>query len=105
MPKLTKLGLVNCYCAGLSEDTNPSAEEILLDMIMLRLRLADGLNMSKVAADFGDNSASAIFKAVKKHQEQGFVQHDGEVIRLRDPEGFLFSNDIISDIFAALDSN
>ncbi len=80
-------------------------EDRLLDKVMLRLRLADGLDLRDVEAEFGKKRADLIRKAVEGHELKKTVHYDGCTIRLTDPEGYLFSNDIISDIFAKLDTD
>ena len=79
------------------------ADERLLDMVMLRLRLSDGLDFRVVAEQFGEERVSRIRSALQRHVDKGLVEEGGSCIRLADPEGFLVSNDIISDAFAALD--
>ena len=79
-------------------------EDCLLDKVMLRLRLADGLNLGEVELKFGKKQAELIREAIKPHCKQKTVDFDGNTISLADPQGFLFSNDIISDIFAMLDT-
>jgi len=160
------------------EQAPDSAHEQLLDHVMLRLRLSDGLDLAAVAAQFGPARAAAAAAALAPHvraglaevvggcasderaavcgargggasgqappqaagggaaaqgvahrQAQACAEHEPElwpgsaaagpcqvdghthdarslsacVVRLSDPEGFLVSNDIISDVFAALD--
>ena len=90
-----------------------SAEDRLTDTIMLRLRLADGLDLEALRSDFVDGAdvVDVILEAVAKHSEQGRAMietssADGKTatrIRLTDPEGFLVSNDVISDIFASVE--
>jgi coproporphyrinogen III oxidase-like Fe-S oxidoreductase len=81
----------------------------LLDAVMLQLRLGQGLDLDSVAASHGAAAADAIRRAVRQHEASGLVKlatgpDGGTRCRLTDPEGFLMSNDIISDVFAALDS-
>ncbi len=94
---------------------------------MLRLRTADGLDMASFCAAYGDEAAAAERGAVERHKEAGLSSSGGAgsrrptgcvgVVgepqdrstpsfettryRLSDPDGFLLSNSIISDIFAA----
>ncbi len=84
-----------------------SAAEALLDAVMLQLRLGEGLDLDAVAAGHGAAAAEAIRRAVAQHAKAGRAVLEwgvnGEArCRLADPEGFLTSNDIISDVFAAL---
>ena len=78
--------------------------EELLDMCMLRLRLSDGLDLDMLNLKFGSKATKSIAKALSPHLQEGLVCSNQRIISLKDPEGFLMSNDIISDIFAELDS-
>jgi putative oxygen-independent coproporphyrinogen III oxidase len=118
-----------------------SVEERLTDTIMLRLRLADGLDLRTICRDFvdGDEIGDVIIDSLVEHEQRGHVvfiregneggkiveeekgvtfsggdrrkQQSGDrkgqnkiiEIKLTDPEGFVQSNDVISDIFVALD--
>jgi oxygen-independent coproporphyrinogen-3 oxidase len=118
-----------------------SADDRLLDTIMLRLRLGDGLHLGQLAAGHpqGGEAADRVLAALRPHIARGWVLADsgggsseegssasggsssssgggGSVrtgggsspssvqhVRLADPDGFVISNDIISDCFAAFD--
>lgn len=101
----------------------------MLDTIMLSLRTSDGLDLQRFRDRFGDRAASAVSATLQGHVEHGlvvpFADGAGGVqwrsssdrgssssvtvgavagsVRLRAPEGFLLSNAVISDVFAALD--
>mmetsp|Transcript_19983 Transcript_19983/g.55628 ORF Transcript_19983/g.55628 Transcript_19983/m.55628 type:complete len:480 (+) Transcript_19983:87-1526(+) len=100
-----------------------SQEERMLDTVMLRLRTADGLDMRSFAAEYGADAASRVLAAMESHFQDGLVlaihegrepagpTHPGSMqeqlrsargVRLADPDGFLLSNHVISDVFAAL---
>ena len=95
------------------------ADEQLLDAVMLRLRMSDGLDLDWVSAMFGQSPAEAISKCLQPHCRRGLVRFDHGTtagldrqafkklgrVRLTDPEGFLVSNDIISDVFLALNES
>mmetsp|Transcript_8544 Transcript_8544/g.24527 ORF Transcript_8544/g.24527 Transcript_8544/m.24527 type:complete len:480 (-) Transcript_8544:168-1607(-) len=88
-----------------------SPEEQLLDTIMLRLRLRDGLHLSDVSRRFGSETGSLLAGCLQKYADQGLVQvlperssrvlldHNSSVC-LTDPEGLLLSNEIMADLFA-----
>lgn len=98
-----------CLLAAVAEEES----ERLLDAVMLRLRMSDGLNLDWLAAIFGTSSAEKVLSALKPHIRGCSVLYSSDKhyssskllgnVRLTDPEGFLVSNDIISDIFVALD--
>ena len=78
-----------------------SKEDLLLDSIMLRLRLSEGLHLEGLDEKFGISGVEGrIWEAVQEYVARNLVQvGEGRRIRLTDPEGFLLSNTIISDIF------
>lgn len=82
----------------------PDDEEVLLDMVMLRLRTRDGLELREVQERFGEGPAQVLTKAVEVAVAEGGAEWAGPTrVRLTDPEGLFRSNDIISDLFCALD--
>ena len=131
----------------------------MLDVIMMRLRTAEGLDLREFERSYGSSSARAVASALAPHWREGLVQlcdsspsssrgssdsrnasaqqqesassgalggsrngnseqrrtegvWEGATeeslgcarVRLTDPEGFLVSNDVISDVFAVLPS-
>jgi oxygen-independent coproporphyrinogen-3 oxidase len=82
-------------------------EEYLTDLVMKRLRTSDGLDVTWVAERFGHKIASSIRQGAKLGLELGLAEifHDEErreTLRLKDPDGLLYSNYIISSIFVEL---
>ncbi len=84
---------------------------------MLSLRTADGLDLQLLEGRFGAQARRAAQHALGGFVGQGLVLGVGADgrrlaagqglgaaarVRLSDPEGFLVSNDVISDVFAAL---
>lgn len=109
-------GLIDC-------PVTPPAEAVL-DTLMLGLRLADGLSLSQLAQQYGDATLETILAVLQPYQQRGWVQYLAEGqranrdganpdavlpsragagrIRLSDPDGFLFSNVVLSDLFERL---
>jgi oxygen-independent coproporphyrinogen-3 oxidase len=104
-------GVVDC-------PETPEAE-ILLETLMLGLRLAEGLSLSALTQQFGEKTLEQIWIALQPHYRQGWVEvvgHHQAVIelqnsqrlptvgrlRLSDPQGFLFSNTVLADLFSKL---
>ncbi|GAB4146420.1 MAG: radical SAM family heme chaperone HemW [Cyanobacteria bacterium J069] len=89
--------------AGGSLDCPPTLpKERLLDTLMLGLRLADGLNLDILTAEFGEAAIAPLLPRLQTHIERGWVEAAPPRIRLTDPEGFLFSNVVLSDLFETL---
>lgn len=96
-----------------------SENDLLLETLMLGLRLADGLSLARLRAEFGENIWAEIWQILAPYYCQGWVEvmgREGKVLegawgddlpmdgrlRLSDPEGFLFSNRILADLFSRL---
>lgn len=89
-------------------------EDRLLETIMLRLRLKDGLDMVSLEYEFGQLIKDQVLSAIEKFVAKGFVEKIGlhgqllrpkdpaavVKIRLQDPKGFLIENDVVSEILS-----
>ena len=80
----------------------------ILDVVMLSLRTADGLDLGSLALRFGAAASDRVWAALQPHVESGLVLVAQSAaaprrVRLSDPRGFLLSNDVISSVFAALE--
>lgn len=90
--------------------------EVLLDDLMLGLRLAEGVDMQRLRDRFGDACVIQILQIVQPFERQNWVavlDRQGERIKpddsdrldhavrlcLTDPEGFLFSNVVLTALF------
>ena len=73
---------------------------------MLALRTDVGVDLSALDAAYpggvGEAAATACADAAGE-MPPGWIEMRGDVLRLTDPEGLLFSNDAISTIFARID--
>ncbi len=76
------------------------AQDILLETLMLGLRLAEGLSLAVLVKDFGERNLEKILKCLQPYIDQGWVEIGAERLRLKDPQGFLFSNVVLSKLFA-----
>ena len=87
-------------------------DEYILDTIMTRLRTKDGLDMNWAFNTGGHELLNSISRGAKLGLDLGLAEIvmsntekdeiDKGILRLKDPDGFLFSNNIISEIFAEL---
>ena len=93
---------------GLASMEAESDEEQLLDYVMLRLRIADGIPLHELTDKFGCSAAQTVEKIMlsgdlyNRRYSQEVMIHNQRHLRLTDPEGFLMSNDCIATVFAAL---
>jgi coproporphyrinogen III oxidase-like Fe-S oxidoreductase len=80
-------------------------DDFLMDTVLKRLRTSDGLSLNWVEHRFGQSYVDAILRGCKLGFVFELVRLDREtkILGLVDPEGFLFSNSIISSIFVELE--
>jgi oxygen-independent coproporphyrinogen-3 oxidase len=93
----------------------------MLDVVMLALRTADGLDLARFARQYGEENAARVLRALGRYEADGLVLRTGDGgweagalgargsgerrVRLSDPDGLMLSNDIISSVFASLPSS
>lgn len=85
----------------------------LLDVVMTRLRTSEGLDLDWIAGhdNYDETHVIAILRGFELALDLGLGHRidsrNGRYgcIKLSDPKGFLFSNNIISNIFVALSNN
>ncbi|MBD6616977.1 coproporphyrinogen III oxidase [Komarekiella sp. 'clone 1'] len=87
-------GVIDC------EVTPP--EEVLLETLMLGLRLAEGVSLAMLAEKFGEDKVEEICKCLQPYFDQSWVEVVGGRLRLSDPQGFLFSNVVLAELFEKL---
>ncbi|NET09907.1 MAG: coproporphyrinogen III oxidase [Merismopedia sp. SIO2A8] len=87
-----------------------SHNEQLLDTLMLGLRLAEGLSVQPLVENFGEAIAPTLLDTLEPYVKKGWVclkpkaTDSAELqICLTDPEGFLFSNVILSTLFESME--
>lgn len=91
-----------------AEPATPPMEQ-LLDRLMLGLRLQEGIGGDEVRSLCTPTTWATLHETLKPHVSRGFVGVEGDTwatlqrLRLSDPEGFLFSNVVLSDCFRAIE--
>ena len=81
--------------------------EYLTDVIMKRLRTCDGLDLNWVENRFGRDVLDRIISGSKLGLDLGLAEitNNNQRLRLVDPDGLLYSNYLISNIFVELDGD
>lgn len=110
---------LSAYCAWVAEMSQKKlpandaqaqdAMDEVLEVVMLAMRRADGLDLDALALAYGADAATACLRSVQEHVRNGLVLHGGAqgelgTLRLAVPDGFLVYNAIVVDIFAELES-
>lgn len=102
-PRKTKEYYVWLQAGGIIDCEITSNHDILLETLMLGLRLADGLSLVALSEQFGQAKVEKILGILAAYIQQGWVEVSSESLRLQDPEGFLFSNVVLTQLFADLE--
>ena len=88
--------------------------DVLLETLMLGLRLAEGISVGQLTQQFGTEMVGRVKRCLAPYVQKGWVEvtetaaslpiaESTERIRLSDPEGFLFSNVVLADLFEEFD--
>jgi len=78
-------------------------KDLLLETLMLGLRLAEGISLEKLESDFGYAITENLICLLQSYSENGWVKISPKRIHLSDPDGFLFSNVVLTRIFEMFD--
>ncbi|PZV04819.1 MAG: coproporphyrinogen III oxidase [Leptolyngbya sp.] len=103
---------------SVSVGVNPKPEtfssDLLLDTLMLGLRLQEGLAIAPLVEQFGEAAITRVWQRLQPYQKTGWVAVEPESaiemtviarIKLTNPEGFLFSNIVLTEIFEEFEEN
>ncbi|WP_353929114.1 radical SAM family heme chaperone HemW [Okeanomitos corallinicola TIOX110] len=74
-------------------------QEELLETLMLGLRLSEGLSLEYLSNKFGSEKVAEIKQYLQRYLDQHWAEIVGDKLRLTDPQGFLFSNVVLADLF------
>ena len=84
-------------------DLTPAADRFL-ETLMLGLRLSSGVSLNAIESEFGIDRSDNLLKCLHRYQQQGWVEivtiERDRYLRLSDPEGLLFSNVVLTEIFS-----
>ncbi|MGI0481616.1 radical SAM family heme chaperone HemW [Geminocystis sp. CENA526] len=91
---------------GIIDIPTITKNEQLLETLMLGLRLKKGVNLAQIKANFNQKIYHQILQCLDKFLENGLVIFDSvfDRLSLADPEGFLYSNTILTALFAELET-
>lgn len=114
-------------CEELTLEKTVDAKDLAMDVVMLSLRTAKGLDVKQFEGDFGRGLLLSLCEALRPYVRSGHVvgmdgkgrelgadefglvlsgcedsQPEVACIRLSDPDGFLLSNELISTAFGAM---
>jgi coproporphyrinogen III oxidase-like Fe-S oxidoreductase len=111
------LAWIKTLSQGLAPPDPIEAQELLLDTLMVGLRLAEGLAIAPLIEQFGLDLIQQVWNCLKRYISVGWVSAIGpngeslsdsaqlldiNSIGLTVPEGFLFSNVVLVQLFDQL---
>ncbi|MBF2057177.1 MAG: coproporphyrinogen III oxidase [Cyanobacterium sp. T60_A2020_053] len=81
-------------------DTTEETDQ-LLETLMLGLRLQEGVNLADIEVKFGQNIVSRILHCLQPYIKDNWVifSESNSNLKLTDPDGFLYSNTVLSSLF------
>lgn len=94
----------NIYLQQIEQDTLPFEKEVLTpeqrlnEHIMIGLRTMEGLDLTSIAAQWGEAESAALAAGAKRFQQAGYLLIDEKNIRLTD-EGMLRADGIAAELF------
>jgi putative oxygen-independent coproporphyrinogen III oxidase len=91
--------------SGCIIDCPPSSSlDQLLETLMLGLRLKEGVNLKYLSQKFGSGVIGKILKSSERYLEKNWLQiNEDKILKLTDPEGFLFSNTVLTHLFQVIE--
>ena len=82
------------------ESSPPDGADALEDELLTSLRTAAGIDLARVCDVYGSEYERAVRRGAQEAIDLGLAVIEGEVLRLTDPDGFLFSNYALASVFA-----
>lgn len=79
--------------------------DLMLDSFMVGLRLKEGIDLEQFRTRFGASTIAQALQCLAPYQKADWIEITPKNIRLTDPEGFLFSNVILTKLFATFEED
>ena len=77
----------------------PTGADALEDELLTSLRTAAGIDLTRVCDVYGSDYERAVRRGAQEAIDLGLAVIEGEVLKLTDPDGFLFSNYALASVF------
>lgn len=93
--------------SGMIDIPTTSKNDQLLETLMLGLRLKKGINLDKLKVNFGQEIEKEILECINLFLEDQLINFnkDTHQLTLTDPQGFLYSNTVLTALFSKIDLN
>ena len=77
----------------------PDGADALEDELLTSLRTSGGIDLKRICEVYGVKYEAAVRRGAREAVELGLAVVEGEVLKLTDPDGFLFSNYALAAVF------
>ena len=77
----------------------PTGADALEDELLTGLRTAEGIDLKRICDVYGSEYERAVRRGAREAIELGLAAVEGDILRLTDPDGFLFSNYALAAVF------
>ena len=81
------------------ESSPPHGADALEDELLTGLRTSAGIDLTRIHDVYGEAYEAAVRRGAQEAIDLGLAVVEGEVLKLTDPDGFLFSNYALASIF------
>ena len=85
--------------AVVPESSPPTGADALEDELLTGLRTSAGIDLKRIHDVYGEAYEEAVRRGAREAVELGLAVVEGEVLKLTDPDGFLFSNYALAAVF------
>jgi oxygen-independent coproporphyrinogen-3 oxidase len=83
-----------------------SESDRLFETLMLGFRQADGVNLEQLQTTYGSQRIATLLQTLAPFLAKGWVEWvNPDQVRFSDPDGFLFSNQILVELWSGLEPN
>ena len=90
--------------AAAAAPVDPDPADALAETLMLGLRLAEGVSWSNLEQQFEPNLLRSLQTVIQRYQQAGWLIWRGDRLCLSQPEGMLFSNQVLASLFERLEA-
>jgi len=77
----------------------PHGADALEDELLTGLRTAEGIDLTRIHDVYGDAYERAVRRGAQEAIDLGLAVVEGDLLKLTDPDGFLFSNYALAAVF------
>ena len=77
----------------------PTGADALEDELLTGLRTAGGIDLKRICEVYGVKYEAAVRRGAQEAIDLGLAVVEGDLLKLTDPDGFLFSNYALAAVF------